>query len=82
MAISIANVAADLGKTRLLSDDPLLKARGEGAAPFAFFPQRLFDVMGRRRSVSMITSFTLSLTRAGVAQLLNLVRKGGRSPSS
>ncbi|MBA8275085.1 phospholipase D family protein [Escherichia fergusonii] len=61
-------------KTRLLSDDP---AKGEGKAQrHSLLPQRLFDVMGSpAERVDIISSYFVP-TRAGVAQLLRLVRKG------
>ena len=61
-------------KTRLLSDDP---AKGEGKAPrHSLLPQRLFDVMGSPTERIDIISAYFVPTRAGVAQLLRLVRKG------
>lgn len=61
-------------KTRLLSDDP---SKGEGKAQrHSLLPQRLFDVMGSPRERIDIISAYFVPTRAGVAQLLNLVRKG------
>ena len=61
-------------KTRLLSDDP---AKGEGKAPrHSLLPQRLFDVMGSPTDRIDIISAYFVPTRAGVAQLLRLVRKG------
>lgn len=61
-------------KTRLLSDDP---SKGEGKAQrHSLLPQRLFDVMGSPTERIDIISAYFVPTRAGVAQLLNLVRKG------
>lgn len=61
-------------KTRLLSDDPV---KGEGRAPrHSLLPQRLFDVMGSPSERIDIISAYFVPTRAGVAQLLRLVRKG------
>lgn len=61
-------------KTRLLSDDP---AKGEGKAPrHSLLPQRLFDVMGSPGERIDIISAYFVPTRAGVAQLLRMVRKG------
>ncbi|KDF19590.1 hypothetical protein AF42_00894 [Citrobacter freundii MGH 56] len=61
-------------KTRLLSDDP---AKGEGKAPrHSLLQQRLFDVMGSPTERIDIISAYFVPTRAGVAQLLRLVRKG------
>ncbi|QCA19025.1 phospholipase D family protein [Citrobacter freundii] len=61
-------------KTRLLSDDPL---KGEGKAPrHSLLPQRLFDIMGSPTERIDIISAYFVPTRAGVAQLLRLVRKG------
>lgn len=61
-------------RTRLLSDDP---AKGEGKAPrHSLLPQRLFDVMGSPTERIDIISAYFVPTRAGVAQLLRLVRKG------
>lgn len=63
-------------KTRLLSDDP---AKGEGKAQrHSLLPQRLFDVMGSPEERIDIISAYFVPTRAGVAQLLQLVRKGVR----
>lgn len=63
-------------KTRLLSDDPL---KGEGKAQrHSLLPQRLFDVMGSPTERIDIISAYFVPTRAGVAQLLQLVRKGVR----
>lgn len=63
-------------KTRLLSDDPV---KGEGKAPrHSLLPQRLFDVMGSPVERIDIISAYFVPTRAGVAQLLRLVRKGVR----
>lgn len=61
-------------KTRLLSDDPL---KGEGKAQrHSLLPQRLFDVMGSPTERIDIISAYFVPTRAGVLQLLKLVRKG------
>jgi putative cardiolipin synthase len=61
-------------KTRLLSDDPV---KGEGKAPrHSLLPQRLFDVMGSPGERIDIISAYFVPTRAGVAQLLRMVRKG------
>lgn len=61
-------------KTRLLSDDPL---KGEGRAlRHSLLPQRLFDVMGSPVERIDIISAYFVPTRAGVALLLQLVRKG------
>lgn len=61
-------------KTRLLSDDP---AKGEGKAKrHSLLPQRLFDIMGSpSERIDIISSYFVP-TRAGVAQLLRMVRKG------
>ncbi len=60
--------------TRLLSDDP---AKGEGKAKrHSLLPQRLFDIMGSpSERIDIISSYFVP-TRAGVAQLLRMVRKG------
>ena len=61
-------------RTRLLSDDP---SKGEGKVPrHSLLPQRLFDVMGSPGERIDIISAYFVPTRAGVAQLLQLVRKG------
>lgn len=61
-------------KTRLLSDDP---RKGLGRAKrHSLLPQRLLDVMGTpAEQIDIISSYFVP-TRAGVAQLLQLVRKG------
>ncbi|POT57763.1 hypothetical protein C3432_07395 [Citrobacter amalonaticus] len=60
--------------TRLLSDDP---SKGEGKAQrHSLLPQRLFNVMGSPAERIDIISAYFVPTRAGVAQLLRLVRKG------
>ncbi|HAH3629707.1 TPA: phospholipase D family protein [Escherichia coli] len=61
-------------KTRLLSDDP---AKGEGKAKrHSLLPQRLFDIMDSpSERIDIISSYFVP-TRAGVAQLLRMVRKG------
>lgn len=61
-------------KTRLLSDDP---AKGEGKAKrHSLLPRRLFDIMGSPgERIDIISSYFVP-TRAGVAQLLRMVRKG------
>lgn len=61
-------------KTCLLSDDP---AKGEGKAKrHSLLPQRLFDIMGSpSERIDIISSYFVP-TRAGVAQLLRMVRKG------
>ena len=61
-------------KTRLLSDDP---RKGQGKARLhTLLPQRLSNVMGMpERQVDLIASYFVP-GRAGVAQLLRLVRKG------
>ncbi|WP_333908990.1 phospholipase D family protein [Citrobacter sp. Awk 4] len=63
-------------KTRLLSDDP---SKGEGKAQrHSLLPQRLFDVMGSpSKRIDIISAYFVP-TRAGVIQLLQLVRKGVR----
>lgn len=62
--------------TRLLSDDP---RKGEGkAAPRTLLPERLRSVMGVPEShIDIISSYFVP-GRAGVAQILKLVRKGVR----
>ncbi len=61
-------------KTRLLSDDP---RKGQGKArPHTLLPQRIVNVMGMpEQQIDIIASYFVP-TRAGVAQLLQLVRKG------
>lgn len=61
-------------KTRLLSDDP---RKGQGRARrHTLLPQRLMNVMGMpNQQIDIISSYFVP-TRAGVAQLLQLVRKG------
>lgn len=61
-------------RTRLLSDDP---RKGLGRAKTAsLLPQRMLEVIGRPQSqLDIITAYFVP-TRAGVAQLLALVRKG------
>lgn len=61
-------------QTRLLSDDP---RKGLGRAKAAsLLPQRLLEVIGQPQSQFDIISAYFVPTRAGVAQLLALVRKG------
>lgn len=61
-------------KTRLLSDDP---RKGQGRAKtHNMLPQRLLSVVGQPRHQLDIISAYFVPTRAGVAQLLALVRKG------
>ncbi|KGT95563.1 hypothetical protein NG99_02785 [Erwinia typographi] len=61
-------------QTRLLSDDP---RKGLGRAKAAsLLPQRLLEVVGQPQSQFDIISAYFVPTRAGVAQLLALVRKG------
>ncbi|MTH46584.1 phospholipase D family protein [Intestinirhabdus alba] len=61
-------------KTRLLSDDP---SKGKGKLPrHTLLPKRLFDVMGAPTGRIDIISAYFVPTRAGVAQLLQLVRRG------
>ncbi|MGK9171629.1 phospholipase D family protein [Yokenella regensburgei] len=63
-------------KTRLLSDDP---RKGEGkASPRTLLPQRLLNVMGKPEQQIDIISAYFVPGRAGVAQLLQMVRKGVR----
>lgn len=61
-------------KTRLLSDDP---RKGQGRAKrHSLLPQRLLDVMGSpTRQIDIISAYFVP-TRAGVALLLQMVRKG------
>lgn len=61
-------------KTRLLSDDP---RKGLGRAKEStLLPQRMLEVIGRpERQFDIISAYFVP-TRAGVAQLLGLVRKG------
>ncbi|HEY2454186.1 MAG TPA: phospholipase D family protein [Scandinavium sp.] len=61
-------------ETKLLSDDP---RKGEGrAAPRTLLPERLRSVMGTPEShIDIISSYFVP-GRAGVAQILQLVRKG------
>ncbi|WP_458043531.1 phospholipase D-like domain-containing protein [Phytobacter sp. AG2a] len=63
-------------KTRLLSDDP---RKGEGKAHLrTLLPQRLLNVMGKpERQIDIISAYFVP-GRAGVAQLLQMVRKGVR----
>nr|WP_324131010.1 phospholipase D family protein [Erwinia psidii] len=62
--------------TRLLSDDP---RKGLGLAKAgSLLPQRMLDVIGQPRHQLDIISAYFVPTRAGVAQLLALVRKGVR----
>ncbi|WP_338562808.1 phospholipase D family protein [Erwinia sp. E_sp_B04_7] len=61
-------------KTRLLSDDPR-KGLGRARAG-SLLPQRMLEVIGRPQSQFDIISAYFVPTRAGVAQLLSLVRKG------
>lgn len=61
-------------KTRLLSDDP---RKGLGKAKTStLLPQRMLEVIGRPEVQFDIISAYFVPTRAGVAQLLSLVRKG------
>jgi len=61
-------------KTRLLSDDP---RKGLGRAREAsLLPQRMLEVIGKPQQQFDIISAYFVPTRAGVAQLLGLVRKG------
>lgn len=63
-------------KTRLLSDDP---RKGQGRArEHTLLPQRLVKVMGMPQQQIDIISAYFVPTRAGVAQLLQMVRKGVR----
>ncbi len=61
-------------KTRLVSDDP---KKGQGKAHLrTLLPQRLLNVMGKpERQIDIISSYFVP-GRAGVAQLLQLARKG------
>lgn len=61
-------------KTRLLSDDP---RKGQGRAKtHTLLPQRLLTVVGQpKRQLDIISAYFVP-TRAGVAQLLSLVRRG------
>lgn len=61
-------------KTRLLSDDPR-KGLGKAKAG-SLLPQRMLEVIGKPQSQFDIISAYFVPTRAGVAQLLSLVRKG------
>lgn len=61
-------------KTRLLSDDP---RKGQGKARSqTLLAERLFQVIGQPRQQIDIISAYFVPTRAGVAQILGLVRKG------
>jgi putative cardiolipin synthase len=62
--------------TRLVSDDP---KKGQGKARLhTLLPQRLLNVMGKpERQIDIISSYFVP-GRAGVAQLLQLARKGVR----
>lgn len=61
-------------KTRLLSDDP---RKGQGKARNnTLLPQRLLNVIGQPKQEIDIISAYFVPTRAGVAQILGLVRKG------
>ncbi|WP_271127074.1 phospholipase D family protein [Dryocola boscaweniae] len=61
-------------KTRLLSDDP---RKGQGRARnHTLLPQRLLKVIGQPQQQIDIISAYFVPTRAGVAQILGLVRKG------
>ncbi|MGU3522361.1 phospholipase D family protein [Enterobacteriaceae bacterium C23F] len=63
-------------KSRMLSDDPL---KGQGkAAPKTLLAERLRKVMGTPDSHIDIISAYFVPGRAGVAQILNLVRRGVR----
>ncbi|WP_374941788.1 phospholipase D family protein [Buttiauxella brennerae] len=61
-------------KTRLLSDDP---RKGQGKARnHTLLPQRLMNVIGMpEREIDIISAYFVP-TRAGVAQILSLIRKG------
>ncbi|WP_435947873.1 phospholipase D family protein [Dryocola sp. BD586] len=61
-------------KTRLLSDDP---RKGQGRARnHTMLPQRLLKVIGEpQREIDIISAYFVP-TRAGIAQILGLVRKG------
>lgn len=61
-------------KTRLLSDDP---RKGQGKARnHTLLPQRMLKVIGQpKREIDIISAYFVP-TRAGVAQILGLVRKG------
>lgn len=61
-------------QTRLLSDDP---RKGQGKARnHTLLPQRLLKVIGQpQREIDIISAYFVP-TRAGVAQILGLVRKG------
>ncbi|MEW7311462.1 phospholipase D family protein [Buttiauxella gaviniae] len=61
-------------KTRLLSDDP---RKGQGRArSHTLLPQRLMNVIGMpEREIDIISAYFVP-TRAGIAQILGLVRKG------
>jgi len=61
-------------KTRLLSDDPR-KGLGKAKAG-SLLPQRMLEVIGKPQSQFDIISAYFVPTRAGVAQLLSLVRNG------
>lgn len=60
--------------TRLLSDDPR-KGLGRAKAG-SLLPQRMLEVIGKPQTQFDIISAYFVPTRAGVAQLLSLVRKG------
>lgn len=61
-------------KTRLLSDDP---RKGQGKArKHTLLPQRMLQVIGEpQREIDIISAYFVP-TRAGIAQILGLVRKG------
>jgi putative cardiolipin synthase len=61
-------------KTRLLSDDPR-KGLGKAKAG-SLLPQRMLEVIGKPQTQFDIISAYFVPTRAGVAQLLSLVRHG------
>ncbi|MDW8846641.1 phospholipase D family protein [Erwinia sp. MMLR14_017] len=61
-------------QTRLLSDDPR-KGLGKAKAG-SLLPQRMLEVIGKPQSQFDIISAYFVPTRAGVAQLLSLVRNG------
>ncbi len=63
-------------ETRLLSDDPR-KGLGRARAG-SLLPQRMLEVIGQPQHQFDIISAYFVPTRAGVAQLLSLVRKGVR----
>jgi len=72
--LEAGNLPLIWAKTRLLSDDP---RKGQGRAKrHSLLPQRLLDVMGSPVEQITIISAYFVPTRAGVALLLQMVRKG------